>query len=81
MKLRPGDTVRVVGERGTAKIRSILTSIHDVLLEKRIGRFRNSNIDDIRLVKPGKSTEMAAEHRAKLTANWRKIKRDLVKRG
>ena len=52
-KLKPGDTVRVVGERGTAKIRSILTSMHGVLLEKRIGRFRNWNLDEIRLVKRG----------------------------
>jgi len=34
--LKPGDTVRVVGERGTAKIRAILTSMHGALLEKQI---------------------------------------------
>jgi len=39
-KLKPGDTVRVVGERGTAKIRAILTSMHGALLEKQIDGFR-----------------------------------------
>ena len=51
MKLKPGDTVRVVGERGTAKIRSIQASMHGALLEKKIGRFRNWNLDELRLVK------------------------------
>jgi hypothetical protein len=36
VKLKPGDTVRVVGARGTAKIRAILRSMHGALLEKRI---------------------------------------------
>jgi hypothetical protein len=31
MKFKPGDTVRVVGSRGTAKIRAILTSMHGAL--------------------------------------------------
>jgi Apea-like HEPN len=35
VKLKPGDTVRVVGSRGTAKIRAILTSMHGALLENR----------------------------------------------
>jgi hypothetical protein len=34
-KLKPGDTVRVVGSRGTAKIRAILTSMHGALLRTR----------------------------------------------
>jgi hypothetical protein len=29
VKLKPGDTVRVVGSRGMAKIRSILTSMRE----------------------------------------------------
>jgi hypothetical protein len=28
MKFKPDDTVRVIGERGTAKIRAILDSMH-----------------------------------------------------
>jgi len=53
-ELKPGDTVRVIGERGTAKIRSILTSMHGALLEKQIGGFRNWNLDELRLVKRSK---------------------------
>jgi hypothetical protein len=51
MKLKQGDTVRVVGERGTAKIRAILTSMNGALLEKQIGGFRNWNLDELRLGK------------------------------
>lgn len=40
MKLKPGDTVRVVGERGAAKIRAILPSMHEALLEKAVGGYR-----------------------------------------
>ena len=54
MKLKPGDTVRVIGERGTAKVRAILSSMHGVLLEKAIGGFRNWNLDELRLVKRGR---------------------------
>ena len=54
MKLKPGDTVRVVGSRGTAQIRAILTGVHGALLEKRIGRFRVWNLDELRLVKRSK---------------------------
>jgi anaerobic selenocysteine-containing dehydrogenase len=53
MKLKPGDTVRVVGERGTAKIRAVLTTMHGAWLEKHIGGFRNWNLDELRLVKRG----------------------------
>jgi hypothetical protein len=53
MKLKAGDTVRVVGERGAAKIRSILTSMHGALLQKQIGGFRRWNLDELRLVKRG----------------------------
>jgi hypothetical protein len=49
--------------------------MHGVYLEKKIGRFRNWNIDEGRLVKRGKNTEMPAEVRAELTAHWRKIRR------
>jgi predicted RNA-binding protein YlqC (UPF0109 family) len=51
LKLKPGDTVRVIGSRGTAKIRAILTSIHGALLEKQIDGFRRWNLDELRLVK------------------------------
>ena len=55
MKLKPGDTVRVVGERGIAKIRSIqVGGRHAALLEKAIGGFRNWNLDELRLVKRSK---------------------------
>jgi hypothetical protein len=50
-KLKRGDTVRVVGSRGTAKIRAILTSMHGALLEKQIDGFRRWNLDELRLVK------------------------------
>ena len=53
-KLKPGDTVRVVGERGTATIRAILTSMNGALLEKQIGGYRNWNLDELRLVKRAK---------------------------
>jgi hypothetical protein len=55
MKLKPGDTVRVVGERDTAKIRSIQASMHGALLENQIGGFRRWNLDELRLVKRGRS--------------------------
>ena len=51
MKLKVGDTVRVVGEQGTAKIRAILTDMHGALLEKQIGGFRRWNLDELRLIK------------------------------
>jgi hypothetical protein len=54
MRLKPGDTVRVTGERGTAKIRAILKDMHGALLEKKIGRFRNWNLDELRLVERAK---------------------------
>jgi hypothetical protein len=50
-KLKPGDIVRVVGERGTANIRAILTSMHGALLETQIDGFRRWNLDELRLVK------------------------------
>jgi len=53
--LKPGETVRVVGSRGTAKIRAILTSMHGALLEKQIDGFRSWNLDELRLVKRGRS--------------------------
>jgi len=56
VKLRPGDTVRVIGSRGTAKIRAILASMHGALLEKQIDGFRSWNLDELRLVKRGRSS-------------------------
>jgi hypothetical protein len=49
MKLKPGDTVRVIGSRATAKMRAILTSIHGALLETQIDGFRRWNLDELRL--------------------------------
>jgi hypothetical protein len=54
-KLKPGDTVRVVGERGTAKIPAILTDVHGALLKTQIDGFRCWNLDELRLVKRGRS--------------------------
>ena len=54
-KLKPGDTVRVVGERGTAKIRAILTDVHGALLKTQIDGFRCWNLDELRLAKRGRS--------------------------
>jgi hypothetical protein len=54
VKLKPGDTVRVVGSRGTAKIRAILTDVHGALLETQIDEFRRWNLDELRLVKRSK---------------------------
>ena len=54
MKLKSGDTVRVIGERGTSKIRSIQNSMHSALLANQIGGFRRWNLDELRLVKQAK---------------------------
>jgi hypothetical protein len=53
-KLKPGDTVRVVGSQGTAKIRAILSGMHGALLEKQIDGFRTWNLDELRVVKRSK---------------------------
>ena len=55
VKLRPRDTVRVIGSRDTAKIRAILTDVHGALLTKQIDGFRTWNLDELRLVKRGRS--------------------------
>jgi len=46
--------VRRLGERGTAKVRAIPTSMHGALLETQIGGFRRWNLDELRLVKRNK---------------------------
>ena len=76
MKLKPGDTVRVVGERGKSKIRSILTAVNGALLEKQIGGYRNWNLDELRLVKRANGLNNKSEEtRAKLKAyHWLKRK-------
>ena len=51
MKLKHGDTVRVVGSSGTAKIRALLTHIHGAMLNKQIDGFRLWNLDELILVK------------------------------
>lgn len=53
MKLKPGDNVRVKGERGTAKIQSIQADVNGALLETQIGGFRSWNLDELQLVKRG----------------------------
>ena len=50
MKFRPGDTVRIPGERDTAKIRAVLMDVNGALLETAIGGRRNWNLSDLRLV-------------------------------
>jgi hypothetical protein len=44
----------VIGSRGTAKIRAILTSMHGALLQTQIGGFQRWNLDELRLVKRAK---------------------------
>jgi hypothetical protein len=51
LKLKAGDTVRVVGSHGTAKIRAILTSMHGALPEKQIDGFRRWNLDELRSIR------------------------------
>jgi hypothetical protein len=57
LKLNPGDTVRVIGSPGTAKIRAILTAVHGALLKTHIDGFRLWNLDELRLVKRGKAKQ------------------------
>jgi hypothetical protein len=65
-KFKPGDTVCVVGERNTSKIRSILIDVNGALLETEIGGFRSWNLDELRLVKNRNSrNKMAEQARAK----------------
>jgi hypothetical protein len=45
-KLKPGDTVRVIGSKGTSKIRAILTDVHGALLKTQIDGFRLWNLDE-----------------------------------
>jgi len=54
VKLKLGDTIRVVGSRGTAKMLSILTSMHGALLETQIDGFSRWTRDELRVVKRGK---------------------------
>lgn len=54
MKLKRGDIVKVMGERGTSKVRAVRTDVNGALLETQIGGVRNWNIDDLRLVKRAK---------------------------
>jgi hypothetical protein len=55
VKLKPGDIVRVIGERGTSKVRAILADVNGVLLERSIGGRRTWNLSDLRLVKRAKA--------------------------
>jgi len=61
MKLKRGDIVRVLGEPGTSKVRSVLNDVNGALLETQIGGFRNWNIDDLRLVKRAKAGKRESE--------------------
>jgi hypothetical protein len=69
-RFKVGDTVRVVGERGTSKIRALLPEVNGVLLETKIGRYRNWNLDELRLVKRAKKKHsiMRASSRARIKA-------------
>jgi hypothetical protein len=71
MKFKPGDTVRVVGERGTSIIRSIMTAVNGALLDTPIRGFRQWSLEDLRLVKPADASRkrMSDDHRAKLMAS------------
>lgn len=42
LNLKPGDRVRVIGARGTAKIHVILTNMHRSLLENEIDPLRTA---------------------------------------
>ncbi len=55
MKLKRGDTVRVIGSRRTGKGRAILSSVHGAMLGKSIDGFRLWNLDELRLVKRTRS--------------------------
>jgi len=61
MKLKPGDIVRVLGERGTSKVRSIQIDVNGALLEAQVGGFRRWNIDELRLVKRAKAGKRESE--------------------
>ena len=65
-KLRPGDTVRVIGSRDAAKIRSILNpSMHGAMLDKKVDGFRLWNLDELRLVKRGKAKKEKTDARTR----------------
>jgi hypothetical protein len=57
VKLKPGDIVRVIGERGTSKVRAVLTDVNGVLLERSIGGRRTWNLSDLRLVERAKTAK------------------------
>ena len=66
---KPGDTVRVVGERSTSRIRAILTAVNGALLETAIGGFRIWSLDELVFVKRSKTGyKMSEEARAKIKA-------------
>ena len=60
MKLRRGDIVRVKGEPGTSKVRSIQIDVNGALLETQIGGFRKWNLDELRLVERAKDAKKDA---------------------
>ena len=61
MKLKRGDIVRVLGEHGTSKVRSIQIDVNGALLEAQVGGFRRWNIDELRLVKRAKAGKRESE--------------------
>lgn len=60
-RFNSGDTVRVVGEPGTSRIRALLPAINGALLETEIGGYRNWNVDELRLVKRADSKNKISE--------------------
>ena len=74
IKLKPGDTVSVIDEPGTAKIQAILAAMNGALLETHIAGARVWNLDELRLVKRGdvKRSDVSDETREKLRSHWRK---------
>jgi anaerobic selenocysteine-containing dehydrogenase len=55
MKLKPGDTVRVIGSRGTAKIRAVLTDVHGAL------RVRRARLPSSLVMPPGSESEFGRD--------------------
>jgi hypothetical protein len=57
VKIKRGDIVRVIGERGTSKVRAILADVNGALLERSIGGRRTWNLSDLRLVERAKTAK------------------------
>jgi anaerobic selenocysteine-containing dehydrogenase len=76
-KFRPGDIVRVVGERGTAKVRAVLKDVNGALLQTKLAGYRNWNLDELELVERTnlKSRKVSDAARTKLREFWSRRKK------